>query len=176
MVHNATRSRTKSVQFEKSVISLDTDGSSSRDGATSPPVPGSRTSSLPLGSESKENIIRHYRSMLNIEDPPKLPMAKPLSYGSLYPKPGDSVVVHRHQRIPMRRPHDTICQAPFAPGPGIFALLLHTDHSGGVLLTTRCCSFKRYSQQSPSPRQGLASGAHWQALDTRISRLERRSL
>ncbi|CAP70398.1 uncharacterized protein PODANS_3_4770 [Podospora anserina S mat+] len=123
MVHNATRSRTKSVQFEKSVISLDTDGSSSRDGATSPPVPGSRTSSLPLGSESKENIIRHYRSMLNIEDPPKLPMAKPLSYGSLYPKPGDSVVVHRHQRIPMRRPHDTISSngIPNSPPPPVRA-------------------------------------------------------
>ncbi|KAK4193850.1 Septin-domain-containing protein [Podospora australis] len=109
MVHHATKGRTKSVQFDKNVISLDTtDRSSSRDGAASPPVPGARTSSLPLDYvENKENTstgIRHYRSMLDIEDPPKLPAAKPLCYDELYPKSVDSMVIsHRLPRNPLRR-------------------------------------------------------------------------
>lgn len=113
MVHNATKGRTKSVQFEKSMVSLETnDGSSSRDGASSPPVPGSRTSSLPMG-ENRDNInnmatIRHYRSMLDIEEPPRLPIAKPMSYDELYPKPGDPIPVHK---LPPRRPL-VDCQAP----------------------------------------------------------------
>ncbi|KAK4463732.1 hypothetical protein QBC42DRAFT_173058 [Cladorrhinum samala] len=106
MVHNATKGRTKSVQFEKSMVSLDTtDRSSSRDGASSPPVPGSRTSSLPV-SENRDSVntmatIRHYRSMLDIEEPPRLPIAKPMSYDELYPKPSDPIPVHK---IPLRRP------------------------------------------------------------------------
>lgn len=103
MVHHATKARTKSVQFDKSVISLDaSDGISSVDGSSTGPVPGTRTSSLPTG-ENKENIntIRHYRSMLDVEDPPKLPIAKPMSYEELYPKPIESFVL---QRFPPRRP------------------------------------------------------------------------
>lgn len=105
MVHHATRARTKSVQFEKSLISLDTaDDTSSREGAISPPIPGTRTSSLPLG-ENKGNIsiIRHYRSMLDVEGAPKLPMAKPLSYEELYPKPTESM---SFQKFQWRRPID----------------------------------------------------------------------
>jgi hypothetical protein len=97
MVQHATRTRTKSVQFEKSVISLEpTDESCSREGATSPPVPGTRTSSLPLG-DNKENInvIRHYRSMLDVEGAPKLPMTKPMSYEELYLKPTESMSFNR---------------------------------------------------------------------------------
>ncbi|KAK3353029.1 Septin-domain-containing protein [Lasiosphaeria hispida] len=106
MVHHATKARTKSVQFEKSLISLDTaDGASSREGASSPPVPGTRTSSLPMG-ENKENTstIRHYRSLLDIEDVPKLPVAKPLSYEELYPKPTESMAFHK---FPLRKPFAT---------------------------------------------------------------------
>ncbi|KAK3318462.1 Septin-domain-containing protein [Apodospora peruviana] len=103
MVHHATRARTKSVQFEKSVISLE-DGSSSRDGASTPssfPVPGTRISSL-SSCDNKENInttIRQYRSMLIVEDVPKLPIAKPMSYEELYPKPIESFA---WQRTPLR--------------------------------------------------------------------------
>ncbi|KAK4231380.1 Septin-domain-containing protein [Podospora fimiseda] len=120
MVHNATKGRTKSVQFEKSMLSLDTnDGASSRDGASSPPIPGVRTSSLPMGAESKENInitaIRHYKSMLDIEEPPRLPIAKPMSYDELYPKPNDPILVHRY---PPRRPFvDTSLGIPTSPPP-----------------------------------------------------------
>ncbi|KAK0718333.1 septin [Lasiosphaeria miniovina] len=107
MVHHATKARTKSVQFEKSLISLDgAEGASSRDGASTPPIPGNRTSSLPT-SENKENFknsIRHYRSMLDIEDPPKLPITKPLSYDELYPKLVDSTAL---TKFPLRRPFDT---------------------------------------------------------------------
>ncbi|KAK0637295.1 hypothetical protein B0T17DRAFT_480742 [Bombardia bombarda] len=104
MVHHATKARTKSVQFEKSLLSLDgTDDGSSRDGASSPPAPGTRTSSLPF-SENKENVntsLRHYRSMLSIEDPPILPIAMPLCYDELYPRPPDPTLVQIH---PLRRP------------------------------------------------------------------------
>ncbi|KAK3390438.1 Septin-domain-containing protein [Podospora didyma] len=112
MVHHATKARTKSVQFEKSLISLDgADGASSRDGASSPPIPGTRTSSLPIG-ENKENksaTICHYKSMLDVEDAPKLPITKPLSYDELYPKPQDSVVIHK---FPLRRPFDSSTGIP----------------------------------------------------------------
>ncbi len=106
MVHHAARSRTKSVQFEKSLLSFDTtDGASSRDGTTSPLVPGTRTSSLPVG-ENKENIntIRHYRSMLDVDGAPKLPLAKPLSYDELYPKPAEPIELPKP--VP-RRPCDS---------------------------------------------------------------------
>lgn len=95
--HHATRARTKSVQFGKSVMSLDSaDTASSRDEATSPPTPGTRTSSLPL-SDKKENInpIRHYRSLLDFEDAPRLPHFKPLCYDELYPRPTESMAVHK---------------------------------------------------------------------------------
>ncbi|KAK3369126.1 Septin-domain-containing protein [Lasiosphaeria ovina] len=128
MVHHATKARTKSVQFEKSLISLDgAEGASSRDGASTPPIPGNRTSSLPT-SENKENFnnsIRHHRSMLDIEDPPKLPIAKPLSYDELYPKLVDPTAL---TKFPLRRPFDTAngiptnfpppARAPPAPNAG----------------------------------------------------------
>lgn len=104
MVHHATKARTKSVQFDKSVISLGTDdGVSSVDGSSTAPVPGTRTSSLPSG-ENKENVntIRHYRSLLDVDDAPKLPITKPMSYEELYPKPTDTFVVV--QKFPLRRP------------------------------------------------------------------------
>ena len=94
-MHNATRGRAKSVQFEKSFASLaeTIDGSSSRDGAVSPvPVPGTRTSSLPLGEnhEMLNKALRRYKSLLEIEDPaPKLPVTQRLSYDELYPKATD---------------------------------------------------------------------------------------
>ncbi|KAK0620359.1 Septin-domain-containing protein [Immersiella caudata] len=114
MVHHATRTRTKSVQFEKSLISLETaEEASSREGATSPPVPGTRTSSLPLG-DNKENInvIRHYRSMLDVEGAPKLPMTKPLSYEELYPKPTESMSFNKFL---WRRPIDSANGTPTIP-------------------------------------------------------------
>jgi septin 7 len=96
--HHATRARTKSVQFGKSVMSLDSaDTASSRDdAATSPPTPGTRTTSLPL-SNKKENVnpIRHYRSLLDLEDAPRLPHFMPLCYDELYPKPTESMAVHK---------------------------------------------------------------------------------
>ncbi|KAK3323446.1 Septin-domain-containing protein [Cercophora scortea] len=122
MVHHANKARTKSVQFEKSQVSLNdtADGASSRDGAASPPFPGTRTSSLPTG-ENKETLnttIRHYRSLLDVEDTPRLPMAKPLSYDELYPRPGDSATSHKH---PLRRPFDTANGIPTSSPPPVRA-------------------------------------------------------
>lgn len=96
--HHATRARTKSVQFGKSVMSLDSvDTASTRDEvATSPPTPGTRTTSLIL-SDKKENVnpIRHYRSLLDLEDAPRLPHFMPLSYDELYPDPTESMAAHK---------------------------------------------------------------------------------
>ena len=57
---------------------------------------------MPMG-ENKENVnvIRHYRSMLDVEGAPKLPMAKPLSYEELYPKPTESMTFYK---LPWRKP------------------------------------------------------------------------
>ncbi|KAK3688566.1 Septin-domain-containing protein [Podospora appendiculata] len=121
MVHHATKARTKSVQFEKSLVSLDTaDGASSRDGAASPPLPGTRISSLPAGEnkETGNTTIRHYRSLLDVEDTPRLPMAKPLSYDELYPRPGDLTNTHRFS---LRRPFDTANGIPTSSPPPVRA-------------------------------------------------------
>ncbi|KAK5660335.1 hypothetical protein OQA88_12876 [Cercophora sp. LCS_1] len=116
MVHHATRARTKSVQFEKSLLSLDpSDGELSREGAISPPIPGTRTSSLPMG-ENKENIasIRQYRSMLDIDHAPRLPVAVPLSYDELYPKPTETMACNR---LPLRTLFGTTNGTPTIPSP-----------------------------------------------------------
>lgn len=94
MVHHATKVRPKSVQFEKSVLNLDAaDEAFSPEGASVPLVPGTRTSSLPMLGNM--NVMRQYRSMLDIDGAPKLPMAKPLSYEELYPKPTEAMDFHR---------------------------------------------------------------------------------
>ncbi|KAM7206836.1 Septin domain containing protein [Naviculisporaceae sp. PSN 640] len=106
MVHYATKARTKSVQFDKSVLSLDSsDGMSSFEASSPGPVPGTRTSSLPSG-EHKENIntLRHYRSMLDVDGPPKLPAARPMTYEELYPKPGDALLM---RTFPLRTRFNT---------------------------------------------------------------------
>ncbi|KAK1759352.1 Septin-domain-containing protein [Echria macrotheca] len=106
MVHHAARARTKSVQFDKSMLGLDTmDASnSSREEVTSAPVPGLRTSSLPVGNKENVNTIRHFRSMLDVDDAPQLPAADPLSYEELYPKPTESMSFNK---FPLRRPHES---------------------------------------------------------------------
>ncbi|KAK4043425.1 Septin-domain-containing protein [Parachaetomium inaequale] len=97
MVQHATaRVRPRSMQFEKSPVAPDTNTrrAASRDTATRPPAAGTRTSSLPLNS-AKQYVytpIRHHRSMMDVERPPKLPLAKPLSYGELYPNPPELIV------------------------------------------------------------------------------------
>lgn len=89
MAHHANK-RNRSFQFERGIRSLDSaDGSLTRMGPTSQPAPNSGTSSL--SPEMKENStgIRHYKSMLDVEPAPKLPIAQPLSYEELYPRPMD---------------------------------------------------------------------------------------
>lgn len=89
MVQHATKPRPRSVQFDKNLASLDTAShtASFREKDTAILPPGMRTSSLPLGRNNETIItgVRHYRSLLDVEDAPKLPMAKPLTYGELYP-------------------------------------------------------------------------------------------
>lgn len=89
VVHHVTKGRNKSVHFERSLMSLDsTEAASTRGTSTPPLVPGNRINSLPL-HDMKENTsttIRHYRSMLDVEPAPKLPLTQPLSYDELYPR------------------------------------------------------------------------------------------
>ncbi|KAM7202858.1 Septin domain containing protein [Rhypophila sp. PSN 637] len=98
MVHHAVKVRPKSVQFDKSVLNFDnSDGQSS----SSAPVPGTRKSSWPTGGNKENTIpIRHFRSMLDVDVPPRLPISKPLSYEELYPRPSDQSVM---QKFPLRR-------------------------------------------------------------------------
>ncbi|GAB1318911.1 Cell division control protein 3 [Madurella fahalii] len=85
MGRHGPKSHPKSVQFE------------SHDGAVHPSSPGVRTSSLPLGGNDEKTgtPIRHYRSMLNVGDPPKLPTTAPLSYDELYPKNAEPVPLRK---------------------------------------------------------------------------------
>ncbi|KAK3943853.1 Septin-domain-containing protein [Diplogelasinospora grovesii] len=98
MVHQARKSRTKSVQLEKSTVNLELGGGpASREGSATPPIPGTRTSSLSaeFNKENVNNAIRHYRGMLDVEVAPRLPMTKPMSYEELYPNPEDPIAVHK---------------------------------------------------------------------------------
>ncbi|KAK4155810.1 Septin-domain-containing protein [Chaetomidium leptoderma] len=110
MVHHATaKVRPRSMQFDRSPIAPEPKGrrAASRDTPTHAPAPGTRTSSLPLTNSRQqytETPIRHYRSMLNVEPVPKLPLAKPLSYGELYQNDLEPVVA---RKAPLRRPLDS---------------------------------------------------------------------
>ena len=90
MMHNGIKSRTRSAQFYRSGSSIASHGGSD-DRTGTPPVPGTRTSSIPSTTEDKDDgtspspIIRHYRSMLDVEAAPQLPVAELLSYDELYP-------------------------------------------------------------------------------------------
>jgi hypothetical protein len=90
MVQHATaKVRPRSMQFDKSPMAPEPRGRrpASRDASIRPPAPGTRTSSLPLTTPKQyaDTPVRYHRSMLEVERPPKLPAAKPLSYGELYP-------------------------------------------------------------------------------------------
>lgn len=91
----ATRVRPKSMQFDRAVTPDNSNRrAASRDRAARHVPPGTRTSSLPTSHTRHYTDIpaRPYRSMLHVERPPKLPMAKPLSYGELYPLAPEPVV------------------------------------------------------------------------------------
>jgi len=96
-LHYHPRGRTRSVHFDR-VMSI----FSSREsltGADSLPVrpssvaalsqPGTRGRSTSLTVTPKENVpsIRRYKSMLDIDEAPKLPAAKPMTYDELYVEP-----------------------------------------------------------------------------------------
>ncbi|CAM1511193.1 Fc.00g087060.m01.CDS01 [Cosmosporella sp. VM-42] len=94
MVHQV-KARTRSIHLDRASFSL-SGSSSSKEPATSPPQPTRRTSSLLLGQENRDpsasasqspETIRHYRSMLDIEEPPKLSPWKPISFDELYASP-----------------------------------------------------------------------------------------
>lgn len=98
MVQNATaRVRTRSSHLSSGPSTPPDYGHNhnrgvSRDTGTRlpPPLTGVRTTSLPLAINKQHSpgTIRHHRSMLEVDrapKPPKLPQAKPLSYGELYP-------------------------------------------------------------------------------------------
>ena len=101
---HSTKARTRSVQLEKS-IAIAAGGpvkpESIRD-FTIPPVPAARSSSLPSGKENNGSI-RHYRSMLDVEGPPKLGPVKTFNYDELYV---DNA----------KQPSSPPPQLPFSPG------------------------------------------------------------
>ncbi len=80
------KGRTRSVQLEKNIdytAAEPAKAESVQECLSSPPVPAARSSSLPAG---KENIgsVRQYRSMLDVEGPPKLGPVKTFTYDELY--------------------------------------------------------------------------------------------
>lgn len=94
-VHQATtRARHRSVHLDKGIASLT--AIISPEPVASPRKPPRRISSLPLSQENlnPSNIdlqtpatIRHYRSMLDVDDPPKLSPWQPMSFDELYASP-----------------------------------------------------------------------------------------
>jgi hypothetical protein len=102
--NHSAKVRARSVQLEKG-IDFVTGGrvkvELTRDLST-PPVPTARSSSLPSGKEN-DGSIRHYRSMLDVEGPPKLGPVRTFTYDELY------VEKAKHPVSP--RP-----QLPFSPG------------------------------------------------------------
>lgn len=106
-VHQATtRARHRSVHLDKGISSL-TAMLSPSEPVASPRQPPRRISSLPLGQENLNPstidlqapaTIRHYRSMLDVDEPPKLSPWKPMSFDELYASPIQEVAqVVQHQ-------------------------------------------------------------------------------
>jgi septin 7 len=80
------KGRTRSVQLERGlnlVAHCPPKAESMKDAMGTPPVPSARSSSLPTGKENSGSI-RHYRSMLDVEDPPKLGPVMTFTYDELY--------------------------------------------------------------------------------------------
>lgn len=110
MMHHATKTRPRSVQFDKNLAKLETATrtASFREKDIAVLVPGTlalgnRASSLPVGRHNEIIVTeaRQYRSLLDVEDAPKLPMAKPLTYGELYPNAPNIV------KAPLKTPFDS---------------------------------------------------------------------
>lgn len=87
---NRVKARTRSIQFDKNILgeSMAMTGNQ--------PKPNKRTSSLVLGQENAEPAspstqpsaaVRRYKSMLEVEDPPKIEAAEPMSFDELYAEP-----------------------------------------------------------------------------------------
>ena len=55
--------------------------------AASTPGPGKRIVSLPVKQQENIHSIRRYKSMLDVDEAPKLPATKPLTYDELYVGP-----------------------------------------------------------------------------------------
>jgi len=101
---SSAKARTRSVQLEKG-IDIAAGGpvrAESIMDLSMPPVPAARSSSLPSGKENNGSI-RHYRSMLDVEGPPKLGPVKTFNYDELYV---DNA----------KQPSSPPPQLPFSPG------------------------------------------------------------
>lgn len=84
--HHA-KSRTRSIQLEKGVEVAARETSkteSARDEHSAPPVLATRSSSVPSGKENMASEQKNYRSMLDVEGPPKLGPMKTFTYDELY--------------------------------------------------------------------------------------------
>ena len=87
---NRVKARTRSIQFDRNILG---DSMASNNAQ---PKPSKRTSSLALGQENEEPAsptkpasvtVRRYKSMLEVEDPPKIEAAEPMSFDELYAEP-----------------------------------------------------------------------------------------
>lgn len=87
---NRVKARTRSIQFDRNILG------ESMASTGNQPKPNKRTSSLALGQENVEPTspakeppisVRRYKSMLEVEDPPKLEAAEPMSFDELYAEP-----------------------------------------------------------------------------------------
>ena len=135
MVHQV-KARTRSIHLDRASFNLSgssTPKESTTGPTTSPPQPTRRTSSLPLGQENRDpsasppqlpENIRHYRSMLDIEEPPKLSPWKPMSFDELYASPIQDVA-KPEQPDQVSRSKNPLSSSK----PGVARKQNHTDRS-----------------------------------------------
>lgn len=104
---NHVKARTRSIQLDNSILTTLT----STETSGQHPQPGKRTSSLALGRENqdpsrssftaKPASIRRYKSMLEVEDAPRISPMKPMTFEELYTTPAKTV---RKEKKSERKP------------------------------------------------------------------------
>ena len=133
-----SKARTRSVQLERGldlVVKGLHKAESMKDAMGTPPVPNARSSSLPNGKENSGSI-RHYRSMLDVEGPPKLGPVVKFTYDELYVA---SAKLQNSQ--PSHLPsHPT----------SSFLHLMQNGHNNIRILILALCSIERCSRPTPS--------------------------
>lgn len=89
--HTRARARTKSVPFTKAIFgsreSLHDDPPARPSSVPALSLPERRSVSLTVRLQEIVPSIRHYKSMLDVDEAPKLPATQPMTYDELYVEP-----------------------------------------------------------------------------------------